>query len=398
MYWNVQVNQLSSDLLIIGGGVTGLTTAWLAAEQGRRVILIDRQTAGQEASWAGAGMLPPGNLRRASSPESRLRAYSHSLWPDFADRLKTTTGMDNGYLRCGSLYACVTQDASSTQDPSVTQATETWLDHVAAFESEGLQVEHLSRTQCLEKVPALSERIERACFLPDFCQVRNPRHLKALRAACQKSGVVFSEHQTILQFQSSAGQIDSVSSADTRFKADTVCITAGSWSTELLKLVGFEIPVQPVRGQICQLRVSELPFHCVLEVGRRYLVPRPDGLILVGSTEEHVGFCKGNTATAIADLLKFAFDLVPSLAGADLAKTWSGLRPGSPDELPLIGNVPGYSNLFLAAGHFRSGLQMSPATASILVDLTAGRTPAISLDGLECDRWSPAGGRSSPKA
>jgi len=116
-------------------------------------------------------------------------------------------------------------------------------------------------------------------------------------------------------------------------------------------------------------------------------VPRRDGLILVGSTEEDAGFVKQNTTEGVAELLAFATMLVPSLARAEVVRTWAGLRPGSPDELPLLGAVPGFTNLFLGAGHFRSGLQMSPATGTILADLMLGRSPAISLDGLSVDRF-----------
>ena len=152
--------------------------------------------------------------------------------------------------------------------------------------------------------------------------------------------------------------------------------------------LGFSIPVKPVRGQIVQLQLPAQPFRCVVELGRRYLVPRRDGLILIGSTEEHAGFAKHTTTEGVAGLLDFAKSLVPSLAHAEVVNTWAGLRPGSPDELPLLGPVPGFSNVFIGAGHFRSGLQMSPATGTILADLMLGETPRISLDGLSVDRFS----------
>jgi glycine oxidase len=147
------------------------------------------------------------------------------------------------------------------------------------------------------------------------------------------------------------------------------------------------IPVQPVRGQIVQLLPDQQPVSCVIEDGRRYLVPRRDGLVLVGSTEERVGFQKANTVDGVQGLLEFAISLVPSLQHAAITRTWSGLRPGSPDELPLLGRVGGFSNLWVGAGHFRSGLQMSPGTALILGQLISGRAPEISLEGLSPDRF-----------
>jgi len=125
----------------------------------------------------------------------------------------------------------------------------------------------------------------------------------------------------------------------------------------------------------------------MLESGRRYLVPRTDGLILVGSTEEHTGFEKGNTAAGVAELIEFACELVPELRHQELVRCWSGLRPGSADDLPLLGHVPGYRNLFVAAGHFRSGLQMSPGTARIMSAVMRQEPPPISLAGLEVSRY-----------
>jgi glycine oxidase len=133
--------------------------------------------------------------------------------------------------------------------------------------------------------------------------------------------------------------------------------------------------------------MHQLPFNCVIEHGRRYLVPRQDGLILVGSTQEDVGFEKKNTAEGIAQLLEFAVSLVPALRHAEVVRCWSGLRPASPDELPVLGPVPGLSNVFVGAGHFRSGLQMSPGSAAILADVICGSETVISLEGLTIDRF-----------
>lgn len=365
-----------TEILIIGGGVTGLTTAWLAAEQGRKVVLLDRQTTGQEASWAGAGMLPPGNLSRATTPEARLRSYSHSLWPQFASRLRETTGLDNGYLRCGSVYL-------ETEQNSVE-----WQKQVALWQDEGLAIELLNESECRQRLPAVGSAFRRGCCLRDFAQVRNPRHLKALKSACLQAGVLIEENQAVTGINYTGDRVLSVATADSTYYADHYCVTAGSWSAQLLQQFLVPVPIVPVRGQICQLRVSELPFRTVLEVGRRYLVPRPDGLILVGSTEEQVGFHKANTASAIAELLQFATNLVPALGSADVARTWSGLRPGTPDELPLLGRVGNITNLIIAAGHFRSGLQMSAGTARIIVDLIHNKRPEISLDGLTANRFT----------
>lgn len=366
----------TSDILIIGGGVTGLTTAWNLAAGGVSVTVVDRRELGREASWAGAGMLPPGNLSQASTPEAKLRSYSHDLWTELSATLADRTGIDNGYRRCGAI------ETAGPFHPSL-------KNDIAAWRAEEIRFEMLDRTQLEQHVPDLAPTIQSGVLLPDFGQVRNPRHMKALATACRNAGVEIVEGCDALQLTDEGQGRVGVSSADRRFSFDRVCIAAGAWSSDILRALGTAIPVRPVRGQMVQLRVDQLPFSCVIEQGLKYLVPRTDGLILVGSTMESVGFEKKTTAQGIASLIGFAKSLVPDLGRAELVRCWAGLRPGSPDELPFLGAVPGFENLLIAAGHFRSGLQMSPATGAIMADLLLDRTPAIDLDGLDFSRAVP---------
>jgi glycine oxidase len=164
------------------------------------------------------------------------------------------------------------------------------------------------------------------------------------------------------------------------------CVAGGAWSKPLLADFGVDVSIEPVRGQIVLLSQSPVPFRCVIQDGARYLVPRPDGRILIGSTEEHVGFLKENTAGAIAELIEFATARVPQLAAARVERTWAGLRPGSADGLPYMGQVPGTENVFVAAGHFRSGLQMSPGSALLMRELILGSETSISLEPFACNR------------
>lgn len=355
--------------------MVGLTTALKLAEQGVSVVVVDRQHSGREASWAGAGMLPPGNPSGAATPEARLRAHSHQLWPEFAAALSDQTGIDNGYRVCGAVQLSNVQTSKEFQR------------QLAAWQQEGLRVEELQQSDLDRHISGLHDEFTSGSFLPDFAQVRNPRHLKAVSAACRMAGVRLMENVDAIRLVAKNQQIHEVANHEFRFQFDRVCVTAGAWSAALLEPLGIHIPISPVRGQIVQLQLPVLPFRCVIELGRRYLVPRPDGLILVGSTEEHCGFLKQNTSQGVSEILNFATSLVPALHEAAIVRMWAGLRPGSPDELPLIGQVPGWDNLFLGTGHFRSGLQMSPGTGDILSDLLVDRSPRISQEGLSCDRF-----------
>ena len=366
------------EIVIVGGGVVGLSTALQLAERGVAVTLVDRQQAGREASWAGAGMLPPGNSANAATPEARLRSYSHALWPEFASSLVDKTGIDIGYHVCGAIEVCSDETQYEFQQ------------HVKQWQAEGIRVERMSGRAVRGYVANHDDRFEDAAFLPDFCQVRNPRYLQAMRAACLLRGVEILEHVHTSDIRRKDDRISDIRVGERTLRFDRICFSVGAWSAALLQPLGLSIPVKPVRGQIVQLRLPAPPFRCVIEHGRRYIVPRRGGLILIGSTEEDAGFAKQTTTDGVAGLLDFASSLVPSLALAEVVNSWAGLRPGSPDELPLLGQVPGFSNAFIGAGHFRSGLQMSPATGMILADLMLGQTPAISLEGLRADRFSHA--------
>lgn len=363
----------TADTVVVGAGVIGLTTALRLSQQGVQVILVDRQNTGREASWAGAGMLPPGNLEFAKTPEARLRSYSHQLWDDLANELYGLTGIDTGYSRCGAIELNAADNPSQLSDLR------------CQLQAEHILFDELAESELRRFAPEIGHSFHEAISVPNFGQVRNPRHMKALESACLQQGVHILRNDHVRLHRNESGLV-SVESTNVKILAETVCVAAGAWSNDLLKAVGCQIPVQPVRGQIVQLKPDELTFRHVIQIGRRYLVPRKDGLVLVGSTEDHCGFSKKVTSEGIRELLAFAEDLVPSLATAEVVRQWAGLRPGSPDELPFLGSVSNCKNLFVACGHFRSGLQMSIGTAEIMCRLMTGKPSEINLDGLDADR------------
>jgi glycine oxidase len=173
--------------------------------------------------------------------------------------------------------------------------------------------------------------------------------------------------------------------------AERFCVTGGAWSAGLLAPLGIALPIVPIRGQIVLFNAGRRLFAPVVNVGRRYLVPREDGRVLAGSTEEDVGFDKRTTEEAVAELAGFARELVPALAEAEIERAWAGLRPGTPDELPYLGPLPGLDNAWVAAGHFRSGLQLSPGTAVAMARLIRGEPPPVDLGAFSVDRAGAPG-------
>jgi glycine oxidase len=361
------------DILILGGGVIGLSAAYFLAREGATVEVVDKGEFGQEASWAGAGILQPGNPARARTPFDQLRAHSSSLFPQVSAELRERTGIDNGYLRCGGLE--FVYDGADV-------AAEEWR-------GEGVACEQLDEQAGRRLEPALGSGLGPANYLPDLAQVRNPRHVKALLAACQTSGVRLRPGCPVHGFRTAASRILSASSCAGPLVAGRFVVAAGAWTDALLQPLGWTPGVRPIRGQIALLNAGPPLFRRVLMSGPRYLVPRPDGRVLVGSTEEDVGFRKQTTAGAIHDLIAFATALVPGMADAHVERCWAGLRPGSPDGLPFIGPVPGFDNGFVAAGHFRAGIQLSLGTALVLKELLLGHPPTLSLEPFRLDRPLP---------
>jgi len=363
-----------SDILIVGGGVIGLSLAYELAGQGGSVCVLEQGGFGREASWAGAGILPPGNLKHARSPDDQLRGVSHKLWPELSASLREETGIDTGYCISGGIEIRLHTSPQQLRPE---------IEH---FESLGIAVEELTPAQAQELEPAVTSQVGVAYRLPELGQVRNPRHLKALVAGCRARGVDLQAGQHVRRVCVENDSAVGVETTDGVVSAGAVCIAGGAWSGPLLDPFCNKPGIVPVRGQIVLLSLSGPVFRHVLQSESCYLVPRPDGRVLIGSTEEWVGFDKRNTAGAVSGLIDFGTRLVPALAGAALERTWAGLRPGSPDGLPYLGRVPNVNNVYVAAGHFRSGLQMSPGTARVMSEVMLGRTPSIDLDAFAITR------------
>jgi glycine oxidase len=358
------------DVLILGGGVIGLTTAWFAAEAGARVTVVDQGDMGHQASWAGAGILAPGDVRHAHSAYEQLHARSVALYPDLSRKLFEQTGIDNGYRVCGGLELFLQASDESSEE----------------WRAEEVDCREYQREELHRFYPYLAPAVERAFFLPDMAQVRNPRHMKALQAACAASGVTLRPHCPVRRLIRAGSCIDAVETTEGQLRAVRFLIAAGAWSEALLQPLGFRAGIKPIRGQIALLNHEASAAWPILLRGKRYLVPRGDGRLVVGSTEEDAGFTPRTTASAIADLLTFAASLIPELAHAEVERCWAGLRPGSPDGKPFLGVVPGVHNLFVAAGHFRAGLQLSPATALVMKELLLDEKPTMALDDFRLDR------------
>ncbi len=357
-----------SDIVIIGGGVIGLTCAYEIASLGATVTVVDRQQVGQEASWAGAGMLPPGQCSGPSALRN-LAKQSTERWSQLSAELLSQTGLDNGFRQCGALQISL-------------ENCETILPEVEAWAAAGVEAERLDSSGLMQYEPMINEQFEIGYRLPTMAQVRNPHHLQALKQACLSLNVKLIEGFDVREFSLVENRIESISDGSTVIHADQFVLASGAWSEQLAGLIKIDLQVEPIRGQIVLMKLPEPIITHIIEDGPRYLVPREDGHVLIGSTEERAGFVKENTEQGIQGLIDFATRVVPKLKSAEIVKAWSGLRPKARRGYPFIGQHDQVENLVIAAGHFRDGLSQSPATAQLICDYLFDRQRPVGTESL----------------
>ena len=323
------------------------------------------------------GILPPGNSATASHPLDQLAGLSTDLHPRWAADLREATGIDNGYRKCGGVHVA-TKDSAAMLESDLRD-----------WQARRIDAQRLSLDALAKLEPALTSdksRIASAYHLPGEAQLRNPWHLRALVAACTKRGVEIRPNETLTSFDTRGDRVVAVRTDNGAIEAASFCVTSGTWSAEVLKPLGFKLALRPIRGQIVLFHCPQPLLRHIINDGSRYLVPREDGRLLAGSTEEDVGFDKRTTTEGVEGLIEFAVGLVPALADAPVERTWAGLRPGTPDGLPYLGRLPGWNNLYIAAGHYRSGLSLSPATAVVMSRLIRGEAPGVDLGVFQPNR------------
>jgi glycine oxidase len=345
----------SSDVIIIGGGIIGLSLAHRLAGEGRRVVVLDRREPGFEASWAAAGML-------SAAPESPddlalvpLAKKSFALYPDFVRAIEESSGEPVNFRRDGALELFFGPSAEAERDRTV-----------IAHRALALTTQAISAAEACSIEPSLSKSAFAVAWLADECSVE-PRGLTsaALRAA-KNRGADIRAHVDVRNLVIEGSRCVGVESRSEKFTAGHVIVAAGCFSSGIGTAARIA-PTQPVRGQMVSLRAARpFPNH-VVRSHKGYVVPRGNGLLVAGSTIEHVGFEKNVTAAGIGGILAAAIELIPELAGAAIEETWCGLRPDTPDHLPLIGPTE-FEGLWLATGHYRNGILLAPATAGILGD------------------------------
>ncbi|HEY8470198.1 MAG TPA: glycine oxidase ThiO [Longimicrobiales bacterium] len=358
------------DVVIIGGGGIGCACAWELAGRGLRVVVVERGTPGREATWAAAGMLSA--LSDGDHPADLLllARASRDRYPSFVEALRQATGVELAYRTPGSLRVALSDgDAASLQR---------WVAHQreAGFEAEWLDADAVRRLE-----PSLAAAVRGGALARAEQHIDNRRLGRALWAAATAAGARFRLGVPATRILGAdTGRVTGVELATgERIEAGAVVLAAGCWSG-LLSGLPRALPVAPVRGQMLALEAVPPPIGRIVMTTRCYLIPDAGGRVLVGATVEQAGFHAVVTPAGLRHLADAACAAAPVLADAPVAEVWAGLRPGTPDGLPVLGPDPEVPNLVYATGHHRNGILLVPITARVVGDVVLGTTPAVPLE------------------
>jgi glycine oxidase len=373
------------DVIVAGGGVIGLGVAWRCALRGLRTTVVDDQP-GQGASWAAAGMLAPvSEMQYGEGALLRLTLEGAHCFASFIAELEAETGLTTGYRPCGTVIVALDADDNAV------------LEELFQFQRRmGMKAERLTGRQCRDLEPMLAPGVRGGVHIAQDHQVDNRLFTAALTAAARGRGVTFRPNR-VADVLTSGGRVHGARLDDgATLTAGTLVVSAGCRSGDIAdRALGAAVPVRPVKGQILRLRVTGAPLLArtvrgLVRGSSLYLVPRTDGGVVLGATVEDRGFDTRITAGGVYQLLRDAAALVPGVDELELVECRAGLRPGTPDNAPILGTTA-VTGLLLATGHYRNGVLLTPVTAASVASLiVTGRTPEI-IAPFAVDRFAAVG-------
>ncbi|WP_423798517.1 glycine oxidase ThiO [Neobacillus sp. SAB-20_R2A] len=372
------------DVAIIGGGVNGASIAYQLSKQGRKVIIIEKEQIGCQASSAAAGMLAAQAELEHDGPLFKLAIKSQAMFSALANELLETTGVDIEFVNKGMLKIAETEDIAEEVKKQVTFQKK-WDPTIKWLDAKELQ----------EMEPSLSPSVPGAMYLPNDGHVQPAKLTQAFATAAVHFGAKILENTEVLSFLYQNGQVIGVQTTNGTILSDNFVVAAGAWAAQLMRESGLEMNMYPVKGECFSVK-TERPIinRTIFSDKRCYLVPKKNGEIYIGATMIEHTFDKKVTAKGISTLLERATQIIPQIKEAAWERVWAGIRPQTGDGLPYIGVHPRWKNLFVAAGHFRNGILLSPITGKLVAELIEGRLKDENLlSAFRLDRNMLVGGK-----
>lgn len=357
-----------AEIIVIGGGAIGCAIAYFAAKAGAKVTVLERGTIAGESTGAAAGMLAPITEKSGQSAFLALGLRSLEMFPTLATELEERSGVDIELVPSGILRVVY-----SGREEEELRAASAW--------QEGLDLETrwLTAEEAYALEPALAPGLWCAIYSPREQHLNPTRLAQAFAKAAVTFGATLREGTAVQELTHTDGEVQGVRLATGERLSGHVVLAAGSWSAALVEPLGLHLPVRPVRGQMVALAAPGFILRRVIWGERVYAMQKADGCIWVGGTVEEAGFDRRVTAAGVSLMLQGVAELIPALADSTFVGAWAGLRPGSADDLPILGPAPGWQGLTLATGHFRNGILLAPITGQLISDwiLEGRRDPLL---------------------
>ncbi|MHB1286172.1 MAG: glycine oxidase ThiO [Leptospirales bacterium] len=366
------------DIVIVGAGIIGCSIAWFLRNTPYKVLLLERAEPGGLATNAAAGILGPLNETEGPGPLLDLMQESLALYPDFVRDVQATSGLSADYVPSGIVSV-------ATTDSEMAQLEKRWLWQ----EPRGKDLAFLTGKSLRTAFPELAHTVQAAIHYPHESHVFAPRLLRGLLSALTRQGVSLRPGTSVRRIRPLPGNmlIAETSSGDS-IQGKKFVLTPGAYLNEM-ELPQPIPPVIPANGQILSVRVPDFPMRTVVFYPPKgYFVPKLDGTVVIGATEELVGYQTRVTPGGLMEFLEPLRRVCPRLLDSPLQLTWSGLRPKTPDGLPVLGSHPEHPNLLFATGHYRNGILLAPVTGKKISGLLTGQIDARSLLDFRPERFN----------
>lgn len=370
---------MQPDVIVVGGGLMGCCVAYRLAKDGARVQVLERSVPGAEASSAAAGILGPTVESFADAFALQLGRRSRELHAVLADELDELFGVDVGFRRCGVVKVAFKDEELAELD-----------EQASALGVHGVRCERWTPKDLSNEEPSCNPEALGALSIAEDAQVQPKKLLSAVALGAEREGVNFRSGSTVRGVLTEGGRVRGVQLGKDVIEAERVVVAAGSWTTLIPGLPFDSETIYPVRGQMIATQTRPPIFRRIVFGAGGYVVTRPDGHVLCGSTMERVGFERGITLGGMADVIDRAVRIAPALRAAPIEEHWSSFRPGTPDGLPLVGETR-IQGLFLASGHYRNGILLAPLTAELIAEAMAGKIPSRSAEALSPHRFEATG-------